>query len=221
MKKGLLQKTIEDYLKSIFEIAEVESTVTTTALARKLHITPASVTEMVKKLDGFGYLHYTPYHGIQLTRQGAAYALKIIRRHRLWESFLYRILEYSWEDVHKEAEQLEHLMTDSLEGKIDRKLGFPEFDPHGHPIPSSSGKMPKAGSSKRLSQLRENDEAFVVQVSDSSEQFLKYVTRLGIRLEQKIKVKEKRDFDGSMLISIDGVEWNISREASEFIFVKK
>jgi len=210
---------LEDYLKNIYELLETRQKATTSFLAQKMSLAPASVTEMVKRLANKGLVDYKPYAGVELSTDGLAYALQVVRKHRLWEMFLYKILNYSWDEIHQEAEMLEHLMSEKLEAKLDKMLGHPKFDPHGHPIPDKKGRIPKVVNNKPLAHLQELDEGNVIQVDDSDSQLLSYLTRLGIKLNQKIHVKEKRSFDGSMLITVQNKDWNISRQVAEHIYI--
>lgn len=129
---------IENYLKNIYKIQTLEGKVSTSSLSEKLQISPASVSEMIKKLADEGSLTHTPYKGVELTESGKRAALKIVRKHRLWEMFLVEILHFGWDEIDEEAERFEHIMSDKMEDKIDEVLGFPSVDPHGDPIPTKS-----------------------------------------------------------------------------------
>ena len=131
----------ENYIKTIFHLQIGQDTVTTNALAERLHTRPASVTDMMKKLKTKKLIHYQPYQGFRLSQEGRKVALDIIRRHRLWEFFLAEKLNFKWDEVHELAEDLEHVSSKKLIDKLDEYLGYPKFDPHGDPIPDSLGKM--------------------------------------------------------------------------------
>jgi DtxR family Mn-dependent transcriptional regulator len=131
----------ENYLKAIYHLQLDNDTVTTNALAQKLHTRAASITDMMKKLSAKKLLHYKPYYGFYLSNEGKAIALSIIRRHRLWEFFLAQKLGFGWDEVHVLAEELEHVSSKKLIDKLDEYLDFPQFDPHGDPIPDSKGKI--------------------------------------------------------------------------------
>ena len=134
----------ENYLKSIYSLNSTHGeNVSTSQVAQKLEITNAATSEMARKLAKLGYLNYEKYKGVELTEKGRKVALQIIRRHRLWEVFLINVLGMSWSEVHDEAEKLEHNTSETLINKIDEHLDFPEFDPHGHPIPNKFGEFPK------------------------------------------------------------------------------
>ena len=158
-------QSVEDYIKSIFKLESSGEKVTTSALARHLGVGDGSVTDMVKKLSERKLIHYEPYQGVRLTESGRRMAMKTVRRHRLWEMFLVKYLGYSWDEIHDEAERLEHATSDELERRIDKALGRPKFDPHGDPIPSASGELPypKAG---RLDDAAEGASVTIVRVSD-------------------------------------------------------
>ena len=121
--------SVENYLKNIYELGATEKKVTTTLLAAKLKISPASVTDMVKRLSKKGFLRHVPYQGVEVTEKGKRSALKIIRKHRLWEMFLVEILHFSWDKIHEEAEEFEHIMSERMEEKVDEVLGYPEGRP--------------------------------------------------------------------------------------------
>jgi len=134
----MASENIENYLKNIFKIQEEEGRVTTTSLSHRLQISAASVSEMIRKLAEEGHVKHTPYKGVQLTVEGRKKALRIIRRHRLWELFLVEVLKYDWDEIDEEAERLEHMTSERLEQRIDQILGYPSRDPHGHAIPTAS-----------------------------------------------------------------------------------
>ncbi len=210
----------EDYLRVIYKFKNIDGEIRANTIAEKLSVSNAAVTDMVKKLSLVGYAKYQKYKGISLTKEGEVYARNMVRRHRIWEIFLTQIIGLPWDKVHDEANRLEHSSSDELINRMEEILGYPEFDPHGDPIPSKSGKMPKIKKSIPLSELRENAEAIVVRVNDFDEKFLAYISKLGIRLNESIILKEKRDFDNSMLVEIQGKQWNISGILAENIFVE-
>ena len=210
---------LEDYLKNIYKIESAEGKVATTALSRKLGIAPASVTEMIKKLAEAGIVTHTPYHGVQLTKEGRKRALQIIRRHRLWETFLLEVLKFDWYEIDEEADRLEHFTSKKLEQHIDELLGFPSTDPHGDAIPSSEGKLMDLPS-ESLDEVQEGKTVVVHRVSDSSPEILRLASKLGIALNQKIKVKERIDFDGTLRVVVGRKEEFISSNLAQNIFVE-
>ena len=211
-------ENVENYLKRIYSIERTGERVSTTLLSEKLRVSPASVSEMVKRLADQGDVHYTPYRGVELTRNGKKRALRIIRRHRLWELFLVRVLNYRWDEVHREAERLEHVTSEMMERRLDEFLGKPTIDPHGDAIPTADGDLPDGGAVP-LSAI-ESSECVVVRVSDEETEILRYATRLGIELGKQIAVTERVEFDGSLRVAIDGETRFVSRELASRIFVE-
>jgi DtxR family Mn-dependent transcriptional regulator len=174
---------------------------------------------MVKKLSERGYVRYTPYRGVDLTTSGTRMALKIVRRHRLWEMFLVKVLGFSWDRIHDEAERLEHATSDELEARLDEAMGYPAFDPHGDPIPSVDGRL-DTGSFVPLADCAPGDTVKVRRVSDEDPEVLKYAAKLGMGLRKKIQVKEKMAFDGSLRVDIGGKDRFISVKLARNVFVE-
>jgi len=210
----------EDYLRIIFKHKNDEGEIKANLIAEKLSVSNAAVTDMIKKMSHEGYIKYQKYKGISLTNSGEVYARNMVRRHRIWEIFLNQIVGIPWDKVHDEANRLEHSSSDELINRLEEMVGFPEFDPHGDPIPSKEGKMPKQKNYVPLSKLNEGDSAIVVRVNDFDEKFLAYIAELGIKLNETVKLKEKRNFDKSMLIIIKGKPWNITEKLAENVFVE-
>ena len=216
----MTNKTTEDYLKNIFWLSRVAKKVNTSSIATALKISSASVTDMLKRLSENGYITYTPYYGVRLTKKGDKTALKVIRRHRLLELFLVEALGYTWDNVHEEAERLEHVVSEELESRIDAFLGNPRYDPHGDPIPTHEGIMEEP-SYCRLSELSAGEKGIVSQVVDSKE-LLQFMKKMGLALQNKITIREKESFDDSVRIRIDNKkDQYLSREVTQQIFVKK
>lgn len=191
----------ENYLKAVYHLQSGEAAVTTTALAQKLNTRPASVTDMMKKLDAKKLLHYTPYYGFHLTEQGKKTALHIIRRHRLWEVFLSQTLGFAWNEVHPLAEELEHVSSKKLVDKLDAFLGFPHFDPHGDPIPDSRGRL-KTDTTITLDQLTANQAATVCRVTNQSPEMLDLLAHKHIGIGTRLEVKKIFPFDQSFEIKL-------------------
>jgi len=210
----------EDYLSIIFKFQDTSGEIKPIAIAKKLKVSQAAVTDMLKKLAMDKYILYEKYRGIRLTQRGENFARNMVRRHRIWEAFLQKIVGMPWEKVHQEAHRLEHSSSDNLIDRLEVLLRYPEFDPHGDPIPSKQGKMPKIKKHLPLSNLKEGESGVVILVNDFDEQFLNYLTALGIGLNEIIRVKEKRDFDDSLLVQIKGKPCNISQKLAENIFVE-
>lgn len=209
----------EDYIKAIYRLERKGEKVTTSALAGQLRLADASITDMIKKLSEKGLIHYKRYQGVGLTARGKQAALKIVRRHRLWEMYLVKFLGFSWDQVHDEAERLEHVTSDELEQRLDNALDFPTTDPHGDPIPGAEGKLARPDYTA-LTEYGVGDVVKVLRVSDDDPQMLQHASKLGLRLNRKLIVKEKRVFDGSMVVKVGTQEQFMSRQMASSIFVR-
>jgi len=214
----------ENYLKAIlvFEMDGQQATVNT--LAETLSVKPASVTEMIKKLSAMGMLEYRARRGFKLAGKGRQSAMRILRRHRLWETFLSRVLDYPWSELHTEAEKLEHITSDLLEKKIDAFLGYPVVDPHGHPIPRAGSAASVRVASKRdvpLGTLDPGQSAVLVQVSDANPSFLHHLERIGLALNTRVAVKSVLAFDQTVEIEFNHRRHFISRQMAERILVRR
>ena len=217
----ILTKNEEDYLKALFHLIverEVEKA-GNNQLAEFLGISPASVNNMLKKLRTKGLVAYEKYGKLELTKKGSALALQLIRKHRLWETFLYQHMNFGWDEIHEVAEQLEHIHSPKLIKELDRFLGFPSTDPHGEVIPTESGEY-NTSPKTTLAEVKSGQSCRLVSVKDNSAAFLKYVAQIGLALSSEIKVEEVRDFDGSLLIVFNDKSENVSRRFAEHIFVK-
>jgi DtxR family Mn-dependent transcriptional regulator len=210
--------TEENYLKAIFRFSANGEMVGTNTLAKYLQTTPASVTDMVKRLSDKALVEYQPYHGVRLLEPGATIALKIIRKHRLWEVFLVNVLNFSWDEVHDTAEQLEHVDSNQLVDKLDAFLGYPKFDPHGDPIPNKDGHFTERVT-RQLSQCQAAETIVVAGVTEDAPVFLQYLDKIGIRLGSKIHVQEVIPFDNSLILSLAGREVVLSGEFARQILV--
>ena len=210
----------EDYIKCIYHLGKGENvTISTNAIAELMATKPSSVTDMVKKLSEKGFVNHRKYQGVTLTDQGKTIALSIIRKHRLWEVFLVEKLDFTWDEVHEVAEQLEHIKSEKLINRLDKHLGFPEVDPHGDPIPTQKGEMKK--SIKRLLyEIPVGGVGICAAVKDSSQAFLRFLDKNGIALGDTITVLDREEFDGSMQIEINGTEIHISQQIAANLFLK-
>lgn len=198
------RQAIEDYLKHIYQLNEVESPVSTTRLAVALDVKPASVTNMMKKLAALNYVNYAKSQGVTLTAAGRDIALEILRHHRLIELYLTEHLGFGWDEVHEQAEVLEHAISEQLEERIAEVLGHPTHDPHGAPIPAKNGQMIVI-ESVPLSTLCEGDIATVTRVRDhTNSKMLNYLSEIGIVLDTRLKVLNVAPFDGPLTVDIDG-----------------
>ncbi len=209
---------IEDYIKNIYKLHEEMDKVSTSSLAGALNISAASVTDMIRKLSDRGLIRYEPYQGVELTDRGRTMALQTLRRHRLWEMFLVDFLGYTWDEVHEEAEKLEHITSENLEDRIDMALGYPTHDPHGHPIPTKNGEIVE-DDHPSLADLGFDENGVVVRVHDTSPSLLQHMTTLGIRIGSRVTVLEIVEFDGSMRLRVDSDEVFVSRQVARNIFV--
>lgn len=218
----MITATEEDYLKAIYKIAEKEkSVVTTNAIAGQLNTSAPSVTDMLKKLKEKGMVHYQKYKGVTLTPSGNRVATTLIRKHRLWEVFLVEKLNFSWEQVHDIAEQLEHIRSVQLVNRLDNYLGNPKFDPHGDPIPNAEGKF-TLRNQQPLHALQPGDAGIVIGVKEHDTSFLQHLNSLGIKLGTKLTVRNYVAYDGTMEIFInEEIPVTISRITSNGILVKR
>ena len=198
---------------------QANDSVSTNALAHQLNTKPASVTEMLKKLQVKGLLNYNPYKGFRLSREGNKAALIIIRRHRLWEFFLVDKLQFSWEEVHEVAEELEHVRSKKLVDKLDVFLGYPKFDPHGDPIPDSNGKI-SMQEQLPLAHLPLNKQAVITSVQNQSSELLAFLSSRNIIIGTKLEVKRRLPFDNSIEIKFKNRQSiNISEQVANAIQV--
>mgnify|MGYP001238517894 FL=1 len=216
----MITRSEENYLKTIFSVfMQTQNNVSTNEIANLLDTSPASVTEMIKKLQDKNLVIYEKYNGVRLSNEGETKAISIIRKHRLWETFLVRKLDFSWSEVHDVAEQLEHIKSEKLIDKLDQLLNYPKFDPHGDPIPSKNGVF---NYQERISifEMDVNEEGIIMGVSLDNKDFLDYLTKLKISIGTRIKVIEIIKFDQSMKIEFDSKTEHISKEIAENILIK-
>lgn len=194
--------TEENYLKIIYKLsAETDADISTNAVAELTQTKAASVSDMLRKLSEKHLVNYQKYQGVRLTEAGEQVALKVIRKHRLWEVFLVEKLGFNWDEVHDIAEQLEHIDSEELVEKLDEFLEHPKFDPHGDPIPDPNGRMPKL-TYQNLSEVKQGEHVLMMGVSEHSSAFLQYVAKLGISLGSELYILEINDFDKSLSVQI-------------------
>ena len=214
-----MTRSEENYIKTIFHLGSKGiRDVSTNAIAEIMETKPSSVTDMIKRLSEKDLVNYKRYQGVSLTSLGTKTALGIIRKHRLWEVFLVEKLDFSWDEVHEVAEQLEHIKSDKLIDSLDRLLAYPKFDPHGDPIPDKNGSF-KERDRKLLSEVPVNTAGLCVGVKDSSTTFLKFLDKNGIALGNRIKVLEIEEFDGSLNIEIEGRKMQISNVIASNLYI--
>ncbi len=192
----------ENYLKAIYHLSNQSAgKVSVKSISETLSNNPASVVEMLKKLTDKKLIQYDKFKGAKLTEKGLKAALFIVRKHRLWEVFLQDKLGYNWDEIHEIAEQMEHIKDEDLVERLDKFLGFPEYDPHGDPIPKSNGQLPDIVK-KLLTEVEVGRTCRVVAVKDTSTIFLQYLQQLSVSIGTKIKVINKIAFDGSVEVQI-------------------
>ena len=205
----MLTSTEENYLKAILAL-ENEGAVSTNALADRMETKASSVTDMIRKLAEKELVDYQKYKGVSLTISGKDAALRIVRKHRLWEVFLVEKLNFGWDEVHEIAEQLEHIQSVQLTDRLEEFLGFPKFDPHGDPIPDKNGTIVRRKKACLLNEMELTIPATVVGVNDSSPAFLQFLDRQGVQLGDTLILLEKYEFDDSMLVETKNGTINFS-----------
>lgn len=209
----------ENYIKGVFHLEQAGRSVSTNELAQRLQTKPASVTDMLKKLQAKNMLEYAPYYGVKLTTEGRKLALDIVRSHRLWEFFLVHTLGFDWDQVHPIAEQLEHIQQKEVIDRLDAFLGHPRFDPHGDPIPDAHGKMP-VQTLTILPETTTGSRVIFTAVGDQSSELQHMLRHKKIALGDSIVVIEHFEFDQSMDIKVNDYEpVNISFKLAGMIFV--
>ncbi|BAO54996.1 metal-dependent transcriptional regulator [Nonlabens marinus] len=209
----------ENYIKAIHHLQKRSELVSTNDIAGKMNTKASSVTDMLKKLADKNLAVYVPYKGARLTQNGVDCANQIVRKHRLWEVFLVEKLDFSWDEVHDVAEQLEHIQSRKLIDELDKHLGFPRQDPHGDPIPDSEGNYEKV-KQVQLSKLEKGATGTITGVIDTSKDFLKYLDKHQIQLGSSIEILEREDFDESFTIKTDHKTLHISQNIANNIYLK-
>ncbi len=210
----------ENYLKTIYHLSNHGSfSVSTNGIAEKMETKASSVTDMLKKLADKDLVNYVKYKGVKLTIEGVKAATNVIRKHRLWEVFLVNKLNFSWDEVHDVAEQLEHIKSEKLTNELDAFLEYPSHDPHGDPIPDKDGNINKLNKVK-LSSLNENEKSEILSVKDSSDEFLRYLNKRKIKIGDTVKILNIEPYDKSILIKINEKEMVISENVAENLYLK-
>lgn len=210
----------ENYLKAILTISlKDDGKVSTNEIANEIGTSAASVSDMLKKLQEKKLIKYKKYKGVELSKSGRVTAINILRKHRLWETFLVDKLEFHWGEVHEVAEQLEHIKSIELINKLDHYLNYPEFDPHGEVIPTRDGKMPTTNTIP-LNELKTRTKGRVMGVTIDQKSFLDYLTQLNISIGTKIEILEKITFDQSLSIQIENVNQHISNDVAKYLLIK-
>lgn len=211
-------QAVEDYLKAVHELERTHDKVTTSALAERLSVAPASVTGMVKKLAEMKLVTHEPYRGVKLTDAGRKLALEVVRHHRLVELYLAEALNVPWDQVHNEAEVWEHVLSEDLEDRIAEHLGYPTTDPHGAPIPSRDGELPESDA-LRLDELEPGQAAVIAEVSDHDPELLRYLGSLGLYPQAYVQLIDAAPYNGPLTLLVDAEERVLGQEAAEHVFV--
>ena len=209
----------ENYLKAIYHLEQgTASEVSTNAIADRMQTKASSVTDMIKKLADKQLLTYIKYKGVSLTESGQRTALRIIRKHRLWEVFLVEKLNFKWHQVHDLAEQLEHIQSADLVDRLDHFLGHPQYDPHGDPIPDANGNI-TTRQKKLLGQLDAGQCAVCIGVKSASDDFLKYLSKNNIGIGTQLEVQKTEDFTGALTVVVDKTPLFLTKEIANSIYV--
>lgn len=211
--------TVENYIKAIYQVCQShQGQAATGQLATALGVSPGTVTSMLKTLSESKLVTYTPYEGVRLTSAGSALALRVVRRHRLIELFLVKTLDLSWDEVHEEAEHMEHAVSDNLIDRIDAFLGHPESDPHGDPIPRSDGTL-KVPASRSLAECQVGDTFQLARVVDQSPEFLRFLSSSGLPLGVSGLVVANTPEAGIVTVRINGQDTTLGQSAAEKLLV--
>jgi DtxR family Mn-dependent transcriptional regulator len=211
-----LTRSVEDYLKAIYRLSAPGRTASTSEIAQRLELSPASVSGMVKRLSEQGLLEHVPYKGVQLTPDGRRAALRMLRRHRLIEAYLVAFLGYTWDTVHEEAERLEHAVSDTMIERMAAVLGHPAVDPHGDPIPTSDGDIHEPASIP-LSEVPAGSSVEVRQVEESQPDRLRYIASVGLRPGVHLTVVDRQPFHGPITIEVAGQTHVIGNELGRVV----
>jgi DtxR family Mn-dependent transcriptional regulator len=211
--------TVENYLKAIYQLSDASGGAPTGELARRLKITPGSVTLMLQRLAEAGLVKYAAHQGVRLTKKGQRVAIRVVRNHRLIELYLTNTLGLPWDEVHEEAENLEHAVSDRLVARIDEYLGHPDRDPHGDPIPDTDGKM-RTREGTPLAECAAKTPFMLLRVPDRSPEFLRYLRDGGLIVGAKGTVRENQSSAGIVTVEVGGRQVSLSREMAASILVR-
>lgn len=219
-RDGLNHQAIEDYLKTIYMLQQEESPVSTSRIAKARGVKPGSATSMIQRLHKLNLVDYKKHYGVSLTESGEEIALEVIRHHRLVELYLIEALGFSWDEVHEEADLLEHVISEKLEERMAAALNFPQFDPHGDPIPTKEGWMANT-SGQRLSTIGIGQTAILASVSeDENSDLLRYLADIGLLPGARVTVVDVAPFDGPLTVLIDSQERIIGRNVASKVLVE-
>lgn len=218
----MYSQTEENYIKAIHSLNQRgEEGASTKSIAELLDTQASSVTDMLRKLSEKGLVHYQKYKRPELTKKGEAEAMRIVRKHRLWETFLVDKLGFGWDEVHELAEELEHIRSPQLTDRLDQFLDHPRYDPHGDPIPDKEGRMERR-EGKLLSGIEDGGNAQIVGVRDSSAELLRYLDKMELKLGSRVTVIEYFEFDGSRILErMDGERFSVSFQVAQNLYVEE
>lgn len=219
-RDSLNHQAIEDYLKTIYVLADEESPVSTSRIAEARQVKPASVTSMIQRLAKLNLVHYEKHYGVTPTETGREIALEVIRHHRLIELYLMEALGFTWDEVHEQADILEHVISEKLEARIDAALDYPTVDPHGDPIPAKDGTI-IAVDTQPLADVEAGAVARVARiVDDANSEMLRYLSNLDLVPGTEVRVQRKDPFDGPLTLKIGGEENIVGHNVASFILVE-
>ncbi|MFQ5511202.1 MAG: metal-dependent transcriptional regulator [Candidatus Krumholzibacteriia bacterium] len=214
----MIRSAVEDYVKTIYKLSLKNQKVTPSQVAEQLGVSTAAVTKMVRRLQELKLARYVRSQGLSLSPSGRKIALEVVRHHRLLELYLTEALGYSWDQVHDEAEKLEHVISEQFEERIEKLLGYPTHDPHGAPIPTRDGLVERADD-RTLANLEPGDHALIQRVSDRNASMLSYLGKLGMYPGTAVEMLEKEPYGGSFRVRISGEDRSIGVELAESVFV--
>lgn len=216
----MLSSTEENYLKALLHLTFIsdKEEAGTNEIAAYVGVKPATANDMLKRLKEKKMIRYEKYGKVSLAEKGRLLATEVLRKHRLWETFLYEKLEFTWDEVHEIAEQLEHVQSGKLVEKLEKFLNYPQFDPHGDVIPNAKGEM-KTSFKKTLAQIEPGKTCRMVAVKDNTATFLQYVVKVGLGINNKIKVISKQPYDATMEIEVHDKISSVSQKFAENVLV--
>jgi DtxR family Mn-dependent transcriptional regulator len=219
-RDGLNHQAIEDYLKTIYVLEQEDSPVTTSRIASSRSVKPGSATSMIQRLSRLNLVNYEKHYGVSLTDSGRAIALEVLRHHRLVELYLIEALGFSWDEVHEQADILEHVISEKLEERIAAALNYPDFDPHGDPIPAKDGSMISVAT-QPLAAIQTGERAVVSRIPDDADSdLLRYLAELGLRPGTEVLVLEIAPFEGPLTLDIAGNRIVIGRKVASAVQVE-
>ncbi|UCG26564.1 MAG: metal-dependent transcriptional regulator [Chloroflexota bacterium] len=214
-------QAVEDYLKTIYGLEQEKSPVSTSRIAEAREVKPGSATSMIQRLHKLNLVNYEKHYGVTLTDAGRDIALEVIRHHRLVELYLIEALGFSWDEVHEQADLLEHVISEKLEERIAAALNYPEFDPHGDPIPGKDGTVADV-QALPLSDLGPGSRAVVSRIPDDADsELLRYLGTLGLTPGQELVVREVAPFDGPLMLEVDGEQQIVGRRVARSVLVRQ